>query len=345
MGERIYVNDYDRISAIARRQERRHNKMKLILNDKTEVQIQAVALDHDKDTELAVLHIRLLYKGFDELEAIFSDPSLTQRMMVREPGIEDKAYEGYTGLKSITKEAGGIFEVALSQDEKPIREQMAALKEAQASLKEAQAAQAEGLRSASEKAEGAARDAEASMQAARDAGAAAEASERAAAEAKAEAERMAEQGGAIDMATYSAAVMVARASAQAFTDEAALEAKAIYCSWEDLAGRGFVAKEAGYKFTYDNALYKTAQENITFRPQYVPGEGTESLYTCIDEAHAGTLEDPIPAAANMEYIKGRYYVEGGQIYLMNRAGMEDGEGIVLQHLPSALIGHYFEIVP
>ncbi len=37
--------------------------MKLILNDKTEVQIQAVALDHDKDTELAVLHIRLLYKG------------------------------------------------------------------------------------------------------------------------------------------------------------------------------------------------------------------------------------------------------------------------------------------
>lgn len=77
----------------------------------------------------------------------------------------------------------------------------------------------------------------------------------------------------------------------------------------------------------------------------MPGEGTESLYTCIDEAHAGTLEDPIPAAANMEYIKGRYYIEDGQIYLMNRAGMEDGEGIVLQHLPSALVGHYFEIVP
>ena len=319
--------------------------MKLVLNDRTEVQVQAVALGHDKETGLGVLHIRLLHKGLDELEAIFSEPSLTQRMTVSEPGIEDKAYEGYTGLKSVTKEAGGIFEVALSQDEEPLKEQMAALKEEQASLKEAQEAQGESLRSASEKAEAAARDAGASVQAAREAGAAAEASERAAEAARAEAERMAEQGGAIDMATYSAAVMVARASAQAFTDEAALEAKAIYCSWEELAERGFIAKEAGHKFTYDNVLYKTAQDNITFQPQYVPGEGTESLYTCIDEAHAGTLEDPIPAAANMEYIKGRYYIEDGKIYLMDRAGMEDGEGVVLQHLPSALVGHYFEIVP
>ena len=44
----------------------------------------------------------------------------------------------------------------------------------------------------------------------------------------------AEQGGAIDMATYSAAVIVARASAQALTDEAALEVKAIYRTWEEL---------------------------------------------------------------------------------------------------------------
>lgn len=319
--------------------------MKLILNDRTEIQIQAIALARDEALEVGVLHIRLLHKDFNELEALFKDPLLTQRMVVSEPGIEDKEYEGYVEFKSITKDAGGIFEIALSQSEKPLREQMAALREVQAVLREAQEAQAEDLRGAAQKAEDAARDAEASVQAAQTAGAAAEASERAAEEAKAEAARMAEQGGAIDMATYSAAVIVARASAQALTDEAALEVKAIYRTWEELAWEGFTAKEAGYKFTYADSLYKTAQGNVTFQPQYAPGEGTESLYARIDEAHAGTLDNPIPAYANMEYIKGLYYVEDGQIYRMSREGMADGEGIVLQYLPSSLVGHYFEIVP
>ena len=77
----------------------------------------------------------------------------------------------------------------------------------------------------------------------------------------------------------------------------ALEVKAIYRTWEELAWEGFTAKEAGYKFTYADSLYKTAQGNVTFQPQYAPGEGTESLYARIDEAHAGTLDDPIPAYA------------------------------------------------
>ena len=69
-----------------------------------------------------------------------------------------------------------------------------------------------------------------------------------------------------------------------------------------------------------------------------------TLFVKIEETHAGTLEDPIPAAANLEYVKGKYYIENDVIYLMNRAGMADGETVVLQFVPSQLIGQYFEVV-
>ena len=45
----------------------------------------------------------------------------------------------------------------------------------------------------------------------------------------------------------------------------------------------------------------------------------------------------------MEYIKGKYYSEDGRVYKMDRAGMEDGESIVLQYLPSQLLGQYFSL--
>lgn len=77
---------------------------------------------------------------------------------------------------------------------------------------------------------------------------------------------------------------------------------------------------------------------------WIPGQGTESIFTRIDEVHVGSLEDPIPASANMEYTKGLYYIEDGQVYQMNREGMEDGEKVVLQFLPSELAGQYFKLV-
>lgn len=141
-----------------------------------------------------------------------------------------------------------------------------------------------------------------------------------------------------------ASVMVARTSAQALSDTEALKVKAIYSTWEELAGKGFVAAEAGYKFMHDGNLYKTAHENQKFQTDWVPGTGTESIFVRIDEAHSGTIGDPIPAAVNMEYVKGKYYIEDGKIYLMNREDMEDGESIVLQFLPSSLLGQYFELV-
>lgn len=125
------------------------------------------------------------------------------------------------------------------------------------------------------------------------------------------------------------------------SDEEALTVKELFPTYESLIGQTL---SKGSRLTYNGELYKTAQE-VQVQEIYTPGAvGTESLYTHIDESHAGTLEDPIPAQKNMEYIKGKYYIDGDTIYLMNREGMEDGEGVTLQYLPSELIGHYFSVV-
>lgn len=145
------------------------------------------------------------------------------------------------------------------------------------------------------------------------------------------------------------AVLVAQIQAQSLTDEQALEMKDLYPTFDELAESGYTAMERGYKFRDGDEMYKTAQDNVTFQDQYRPGEGTESLYTHIDEKHAGTIEDPIPAVANMEYEYGKYYVEDDVIYLCKRGGVENpeemyGQKETLQYLPSQLIGQYFEVV-
>lgn len=77
----------------------------------------------------------------------------------------------------------------------------------------------------------------------------------------------------------------------------------------------------------------------TSQELYKPSQLTASLWRRIDLEHAGTLEDPIPAAVNMIYYKDKHYIEGETIYKCTR----DSE-IALQYLPSQLVGHYFEIV-
>lgn len=51
---------------------------------------------------------------------------------------------------------------------------------------------------------------------------------------------------------------------------------------------------------------------------WLPGTGTESLYTRIDEQHDGTKYDPIPYSGNMALEAGKYYSQGGKTYLCNR---------------------------
>ena len=67
-------------------------------------------------------------------------------------------------------------------------------------------------------------------------------------------------------------------------------------------------------------------------------------WAVIDAGHAGTIDNPIPAARGMEYEYGKYYLdpEDEKTYLCKR-GEETGS-IVLYYLPHELIGQYFEEV-
>lgn len=148
--------------------------------------------------------------------------------------------------------------------------------------------------------------------------------------------------------TMSALLVVAKASAQSLPDSLALQAAALYDDFEDVVGQ---TVEQGFKFRYDGKVWKTVQPKTIIQSIYPPGVGTESLYAVINETNAGTISDPIPAQANMEYEYGKYYSENGVIYLCKRGGLTDkqaeamyGQKITLQFTPSQLIGQYFEIV-
>lgn len=133
-----------------------------------------------------------------------------------------------------------------------------------------------------------------------------------------------------------AAVLVAQIQAQLLDDAQALTVKAIYPQWADVIGQ---TVPLGYKFLYGNVLYKTIQDNLQIQEQWIPGEGTESLYAVINETNAGTKEDPIPYSGNMALESGKYYSQDGVIYLCNR----DTEIPVYQALKD-LVGLYVEEV-
>ena len=93
-------------------------------------------------------------------------------------------------------------------------------------------------------------------------------------------------------------------------------------------------------------LYKVrdGQGHIT-QESWSPDK-TPAMWAVVDVTHAGTVEDPIPAAKGMDYIYGKYYrdPEDGKIYLCKRTGEEDGGVINLQYLPHELIGQYFDAI-
>lgn len=132
---------------------------------------------------------------------------------------------------------------------------------------------------------------------------------------------------------------------QFLPDSDALQAKTLYPLWEDLIKIGSVDTngEPGYRFYYNGDLFRCVNGDPEFQESWVPGIYTSAIYTRIDESHAGTFEDPIPAARGMEYEYGLYYLdpEDGKTYLCQRTGEEYGTTIILQYLPHELIGHYF----
>lgn len=127
-----------------------------------------------------------------------------------------------------------------------------------------------------------------------------------------------------------------------FVDENALKVIDLFPAWaEGIEITQDMIDKGQNRLQYGGKLYKVIQAHTT-QADWTPDK-TPDLYVLVDVTHAGTIDDPIPAVAGMEYTKGLYYIEDGTIYLMNREGMAEGESIVLQFLPSALAGQYFEV--
>ena len=137
-----------------------------------------------------------------------------------------------------------------------------------------------------------------------------------------------EQAKAIRSAMDNAAIVL--------TDEQAVFSKELYPRWEDLMGQ---TVEMGFRFRYDDALYRTLKKSYIFVEHYIPGAGTESLFARIDETHAGTAEDPIPYEGNMALEEGKHYSQDGVVYRCIWS-----TGIPVYNALSELVGLYVEVV-
>ena len=97
-------------------------------------------------------------------------------------------------------------------------------------------------------------------------------------------------------------------------DNTALRMKQFYPTFDEIVGQKV---KQGFRFRHGDYLWATVKE-LTIQSHYAPGDGMESLYTKVNETHAGTLEDPIPYDGNMVLENGKYYSQNSTIYLCNR---------------------------
>lgn len=98
-------------------------------------------------------------------------------------------------------------------------------------------------------------------------------------------------------------------------DNTALRMKSFYPGFDSIVGQ---TVKQGFRFGYGGKLWVTVQPELTIQAHYPPGEGMESLYTEVVETHEGTVDDAIPYDGNMALVSGKYYTQGGTIYLCNR---------------------------
>ena len=125
--------------------------------------------------------------------------------------------------------------------------------------------------------------------------------------------------------------MMHRASA-GLTDEDALEAVELFPVWA--AG---VWYDMGARLRRGGKLYKVLQGH-TSAAEWTP-DVAASLYAEVHKPGQGdSPDDPIPYEGNMELFEGKYYAQGGVVYLCIR-----GTGAPVYNPLAELIGIYVEV--
>lgn len=120
------------------------------------------------------------------------------------------------------------------------------------------------------------------------------------------------------------------------TAEQSLKNKKYYPQRKDIIGKQV---NTGFRFNEGETMYEVLKPH-TISAEWVPGQGTESLYKVVQEEHEGTKDDPIPWQLNMELYNGKYYTDKGVKYLCIRnSGM--GLSFALADLVS---GGYVRVV-
>lgn len=99
------------------------------------------------------------------------------------------------------------------------------------------------------------------------------------------------------------------------SDLQSLSIKDLYPKWESFIGQKL---STGQKVQYQESLFKVKQDISVVLANQAPSISTAALYEEINEAAAGTKEDPIPYNGNMELFEGKYYKQNGVIYLCTR---------------------------
>ena len=149
--------------------------------------------------------------------------------------------------------------------------------------------------------------------------------------------------------TYARAVElrpIIEQAAVSLSDGEAAKSPELFPRWADHIGetvkpgdRRSDMDESGVLHVYrvNKGQGHTTQENW-------PPHSTPAMWTIINVDHAGTQDDPIPAARGMEYTYGLYYKdpEDTKLYLCERIGEQSGNKITLQYLPHELVGQYFK---
>lgn len=126
--------------------------------------------------------------------------------------------------------------------------------------------------------------------------------------------------------------------AETWNDEQAATVPTMYEEWKPNT-----EYKTGDRRSRPGQLYKCRQDHTS--QDIYPPETVPALWVALNVTNAGTLEDPIPAVAGMEYTYGLYYLDptDGKIYLCERTGEAEGGTVVLQFLPHEVVGHYFTL--